>query len=61
MDPDGLRKAYGDEGGTDDFKDLSALCPWFEGMASVEARLMDSNGETFNVCSTGKRRNEIVN
>jgi hypothetical protein len=61
MDADGLRKAYGDDGGMDDFKDLSALCPWFEGMAFVEAKLMDSDGETFNVCPSGKRRNEIVN
>ena len=61
MDPDGLKKAYGGDGDMDDFKDLSALCPWFEGMASVEAKLMDSDGETFNVCSTGKRRKELIN
>ena len=61
MDADGLRKAYGDDGDMDDFKDLSALCPWFEGIASVEDKLKDSDSEMFNVCSTRKCRNEIVN
>ena len=60
MDAATLKKSYG-SAPNDNFKDLAKLCPWLDGVASVEGRLMDSDGDTLSACQSGKRRKELVN